>query len=115
MQTNQIRPRTVSLMAKLLKPWIDEGVIGVPEGREIISNLMHLSQRGELIPVVPPKLLNQEEASAMLGISKSSFKKMEAEGKLPIKRTMVGTSVRYLNTAILQFILADDQEIGEDN
>jgi predicted DNA-binding transcriptional regulator AlpA len=114
-KSNPVRPRTVSLVSKLLKPWIDEGVIGIPEGQEIISNLRHLSQRGKLIPTVPPKLLNQEEAAAMLGISKSNLKRMEADGKLPVKRKMVGTSVRYRSSDIVRFIMADDQEIEEDN
>jgi len=115
MKTNQIRPRTVSLLSTILKPWIDQGVISVPEAREIIGNLRHLSQRGELIPDVQPRLLTQDEAATMLGICKSNFKKMEAEGKLPINRKMVGTSVRYRNTDIMKFILSDNEEIEKAN
>jgi len=111
MKANEVRPRTITLIGKLIRPWIDEGIISVPEGREIIANLNHLAQRGTILPTMVPKLLNQEEAAEMLGISKSNFRKLEAEGKLSIKRKMVGTSVRYRNTDILEFMLTDDKEI----
>ena len=111
MKTNPIRPRTVSLVSKILKPWIDEGVVTVPESRAIISNLKYLAERGAILPTMAPKMLTQDEAATMLGICKSNFKKMEAEGKLPIRRRKVGTSVRYCNTDILEFMLTDDKEI----
>jgi predicted DNA-binding transcriptional regulator AlpA len=115
MQHNPIRPKTVNLVSTLLRPWVDEGIVSHAESREIVSNLRHLAKRSVLIPNLPPKLLNQEEAAAMLGIGKSHLKKLESEGKLPIKRKMVGTSVRYRNTDILQFILSDEEETREDN
>jgi predicted DNA-binding transcriptional regulator AlpA len=111
MKANEVRPRTITLIGKLIRPWIDEGIISVPEGREIIANLKHLAQRGTILPAMEPKFLTQEEAATMLGICKSNFKKMEAEGKLPIRRRKVGTSVRYCNTDILEFMLTDDKEI----
>lgn len=111
MEANQIRSRTVSLISKILKPWVDEGVVTVAESREIISNLRHLAQRGTIVPVTEPRLLTQDEAAAMLGIGKSNFKRMESEGKLPIPRRMLGSSVRYKNIDVIKFILADD---GED-
>ena len=100
-------------MAKLLKPWVDEGVVSVSERREIISNLRFLAQCGTMIPAMQMKLLNQEEAAAMLGISKSNYKKLEADGKLQIKRKMVGTSVRYRNTDVLEFMMLSDDEETE--
>ena len=48
----------------------------------------------------------------MLGISLANFKKMEREGKLPIPRKMVGSSVRYRNTDVIKYMLADDGEDG---
>jgi len=116
MEQNAIRPRTVSLVSKLLKPWVDEGIVSVAESREITSNLKHLAERGTILPAIEPRLLNQDEAAAMLGISKSNLKKMEAEGKLPIRRKMVGgTSVRYRSTDIMKFILSDDEETEKDS
>lgn len=109
MEPQAIRPKTVSLVAKMLRPWVDEGVVTVAESREIISNLRYLADKGTAMPTMVPKLLTQDEAAEMLGIGKSNFKKIEAEGKLPIRRKMVGTSVRYRNTDILQFMLADDE------
>lgn len=113
MQTHTIRPRTASLIAKLIRPWVEEGVVTIAESREIVANIRYLADKGTLVPAMAPKLLTQDEAAEMLGIGKSSFKKMEAEGKLQIRRKMVGTSVRYLNTQILQFMLADDE--GEED
>lgn len=110
MEANQIRSRTVSLVSRILKPWVDEGVVTPAESREIIANLRHLSQRGTLVPAVEPRLITQDEAAAILGVGKSSFKKMESEGKLPIMRKMVGSSVRYRNTDVVKFILSDDPE-----
>jgi excisionase family DNA binding protein len=113
MKPNEIRTRTVTLVGKLIKPWVDEGIIGVAESRDILANLKHLAERGSLVPTMQPKLLNQDEAADMLGISKSNLKKMEAEGKLPVKRKMVGTSVRYRSTDILEFMLSDDTEVQD--
>jgi hypothetical protein len=114
-QTNPIRVRTVSLIARIIKPWVDEGIVTVAENREILANIRHLSQRGMLIPAMQPKFLNQQEVADMLSISLSSFKKQERAGDIQIPRRMVGTSVRYLNTDVLEFMmLADDEETEED-
>lgn len=100
--------KTVKLVSKILKPWVDEGVIGVVEEREIIANLRHLAERGEVQPVVIPKLIDQREAAEMLGVSLANFKKLEREGAFSFSRRMVGSSVRYRNTDIIRFILAAD-------
>jgi predicted DNA-binding transcriptional regulator AlpA len=57
-----------------------------------------------------PRLLSQKETAEMLGVSLSSFKKQEKAGDIQIPRRMVGTSVRYLNLKVLEYILADDEE-----
>ncbi|MDX9980568.1 MAG: helix-turn-helix domain-containing protein [Lentisphaeria bacterium] len=62
------------------------------------------------MPPIVPKLLTFEEAGDMLGISYSSFKKLEKEGHFPFKRKMVGTSVRFRNLDLLEFMLTDDEE-----
>jgi hypothetical protein len=110
METNQIRPRTVSLISKLLRPLADEGVMTVPEMRQIVSNLRHLASRGTAIPVVEPKLITQEAAAEMLGIGYSNLKKLFKEGRLPIKRKRIGSAVRLLNTDVLAFMLSADEE-----
>ena len=102
-----IRPQTVKLIARLLNPLTESNLIMVPEYREIIAQLQHLSTHGEPLPVVVPKMINQSEAADMLGISLSNFKKLEAEGAFPFKRRMVGSAVRYRNTDIVKFILSD--------
>jgi len=108
MTASQIRPRTVSLLCKLMRPLIDEGVITVSEGTEITTNLRHLATKGTLLPPLPPKLLTQSEAADMLNIGLSNFKKMERDNAFPFRRKMVGSSVRFLNLAVLRFIMDED-------
>jgi len=103
---NEIRPKTVKLLARFLKPLTDEGVIGVDEEREILSQLNHLAKRGTIMPSIEPKLLDQRSVSEMLSISLASFKKQEREGLFPFKRKMVGSSVRYRNTDVIEYIMS---------
>ena len=103
-----IRPQSVKLISKLLSPWTDEGIISVPEKREIITQLRYLADKGMQQPVVIPKLIDQAEAATMLGVGLSNFKKLEKAGKIPFKRKMVGTSVRYRNTDVVNFLMAED-------
>lgn len=100
----QIRPKTVKLINRILGPWFDEGIVTAQEKNEIIRQLNHLAQKGELAPTIEPRLLKKEEASEMLGISLAQFKKMERDGTLPLTRKMVGSSVRFRNTDILAWI-----------
>jgi predicted DNA-binding transcriptional regulator AlpA len=106
---SQIRPRTVKLIARLLSPLSDEGIISVPEEREIISNLKHLSERGELIPNIMPKLIDQTEAAELLGISLANFKKLEREGAFSFNRRMVGSSVRYRNLDVIKYLMTETE------
>jgi predicted DNA-binding transcriptional regulator AlpA len=80
-------------------------LLTVAEEKLIISNLKYLAEKGELKPVVVPKLIDQKEAAEMLGIGHSSFKKLEASSKFPFKRKMVGSAVRYRNTDVIDYIL----------
>ena len=107
MKTN-IRPQTVRLIKRILTPLADEGLIFVPELNDIIGNLKHVSEKGELLPPIMPKLLTQEDAAAMLGVGLSNFKKLERENAFSFKRKMVGTSVRYRNIDIINFIMTSD-------
>jgi hypothetical protein len=108
MQVGTIRPRTVSLISKLIRPLIHEGIITVNEGIEITANLRHLATKGTLLPPLPPKLLTQSEAADMLNIGLSNFKKMERDDAFPFSRKMVGSSVRFLNLDVLRFIMDED-------
>ena len=103
----QIRLNTVKLIAKLLRPLAENGVLTISEEREIIAHLTHLAQKGEKLPAVMPKLIDQKEAAEMLGIGFSNFKKLEKAEAFPFKRRMIGTSVRYRNTDIINFILSE--------
>lgn len=109
-----IRPRTVKLIARILRPLTDEGIIYVKELNEILANLKSLSIRGVLMPTVEPKLIDQRQAAEMIGISYASFKAIERAGEFPFNRRMVGSSVRYRNTDILSFIMVTDDSARED-
>ncbi len=102
-----VRPKTVTIIAKIMQPFIAEGVIRVVEEKEIVSNLRHLAKEGSMKPMIVPKLIDQRQAGEMMGIGLSSFKALEKAGAFPFKRKMVGSSVRYRNLEVLDFILAD--------
>jgi predicted DNA-binding transcriptional regulator AlpA len=108
MRNTNIRPKTVKLLARLIKPLAEEGLILVSEEQAINANLKCLASKGELMPVVVPKLVNQKEAAEMLCLGYSNFKKLEKENVFPFRRRMVGSSVRYRNTDIIEFIMADN-------
>ena len=103
-----IRNQTVNLISKILHPLTESNLIPFPEYREIIAQLRSLANKGDPLPIVVPKLLRMEEAAEMLGISLANFKKQEQY--FPFKRKYVGHGIRYRNTDIIRFILADNQE-----
>ena len=108
-----IRLQTVKLIGKLLHPLTESNLISVPEFREIVAQLKHLADKGDPLPVVIPKLLDQTEAAEMLGISLANFKRLEREGYFTFRRKMVGSSVRYRNTDITRYILCEDDGQAE--
>lgn len=108
-----IRHQTVKLISKLIHPLTESNLISVPEYHEIVAQLRHLAAKGKPLPTVIPKLIDQTEAATMLGISLANFKRLEREGYFPFKRKMVGTSVRYRNTDIVHYLLADSE--SDDN
>lgn len=109
MNNTQLRLRTVKLVARIIKPFVEEGVIPVSEEQLMLQNLRHLSQKGELKPTVIPKLIDKRDAANMLSLGLSNFKKLEKENAFPFKRRMVGSSVRYRNTDIIAFIMSNDE------
>ncbi len=104
---NPIRLKTVKLLSKLIRPLTEEGLITVPEQNEIISQLKSLASTGSTIPNISPKLIDQRQASEMLGISLANFKKLERDGSFSFNRRMVGSAIRYRNIDIIKFIEAD--------
>ena len=104
----KITMETVRMFKRIMRPIAEEGIISLPEYNEAISQLISLAEHGTLKPVIIPKLVDMKEAASMLGIGLSNFKKLESEGRFPFKRKLVGTSVRYRNTDIYEFICAED-------
>ena len=106
----QITARTVRLVKRLIRPVAEEGLIPLPGFNEMISQLPSLAGHGTTKPVIIPKLIDQKEVAEMLGIGYSNFKKLEAEGAFPFKRKMVGSSVRYRNIDVIDYLLASDKD-----
>lgn len=113
MSETVIRNQTVTLIGKILHPLTESNLIPFPEYREIIAQLRHIANKGEPLPVVVPKLLTMEETAEMLGVSLANFKKLEHT--LPFKRKYVGHGVRFRNTDVVKFILADGQDNQFEN
>lgn len=101
-----ISQETVRMFRRIMRPIAEEGVIPLPEYNEAISQLTSLAEHGKPKPLLIPRLIDMKEASELLGIGLSNFKKLESEGAFPFKRKMVGSSVRYRNTDLYAFILS---------
>ena len=98
---------TVRMFKRIMRPVAEEGIIPLPEFNEAISQLTSLAEHGKPKPVIIPRLVDMKEASEILGIGLSNFKKLEGENAFPFKRKMVGTSVRYRNTDLYEFLLSE--------
>ena len=72
---------------------------------EVMSKLRHFAQKGEILPDVILKLIDQKEAAEMFGISFAHFRNLERDGVFPFKRHKVGTAVRYYDIDVYKFIL----------
>ena len=111
--SKDLRLSTVQLVKKIMKPWMEESVISVGEYQCIVANLKYLAEHEQLMPVIVPKLIDMGEAAEMLGISLGMFKKNEHLGHFPFKRKMIGTSVRFRNTDIIDYIMKDGDDAEE--
>ncbi len=111
---NNIRLKTVKLLGRIMQPLAEEGVISVPEMNQILANLKHLANKGELLPPIQPRLIDQREASEMLGISLANFKKLEKEGAFSFQRRPLGAAVRYRLLDVITFIMAKDSDVNAE-
>lgn len=100
-----LRPATAKLVARLLAPLLESGLVTADEYRTISGALNHIARHGSPVPAVPQKLIKPQEAAALLGISYSGFR--ELEDKLPIRRRTIGKSVRYYLPEIIQLMESD--------
>ena len=107
MNDEKISMETVRMFKRIMRPIAEEGIISLPEYNEAISQLKSLAEHGKSKPVIIPRLIDMKEASEILGIGLSNFKKLESEGAFPFKRKMVGSSVRYRNTDLYEFLLTE--------
>ena len=110
MQNNiKLRSKTVKLIARIIKPFVEEGIILVSEEQFVLQNLRHLVIKGELKPTIVPTLIDQKMAAEMLHLSLSNFKKLERENAFPFKRRKIGTCIRYRNVDLIEFLMSDDE------
>ena len=101
---SEFRPATARLVARLVAPLTDSGLVTLSEFDQIVSALRGLAKRGKSSSI-PPRLVDGKKAAEMLGISYSQFRTLEAEGEFPFKRRLVGSkTVRYLNTDLLAYM-----------
>lgn len=111
-QVNQIRPATAKLVARLLAPLLDSGLVTNAEYNIITSNLNHLAKHGEKSPDSPPRLISGKEAAEMLGIAFSQFRSLLAEGCFPFhKKHVGGKTVRYYYPDIVAYMEASDSDV----
>ena len=101
-----ISKETVRMFRRIMRPLAEGGVIPLPEYNEVISQLTSLAEHGKPKPVIIPRLVDMKEAASILGIGLSNFKKLESENAFPFSRKMVGSSVRYRNTDLYDYIIA---------
>ena len=105
MNSEQLRPCTVSLVKRLLVPLMTYGVVTNKELQLITENLAHLAKHGTPQPAIPPKLITGQEAADLMSISFSQFREMERNHEFPFKRRSIGKrTVRFLNTDVITFI-----------
>ncbi len=103
--TSQFRPATAKLVARLVAPLTDSGLVTVAEYDQLVAAMRILAKQG--VPTPPPRLVDGKAAADMLGISYSQFRALEAEGAFPFHRRLVGSkTVRYLNTDLLSYLEA---------
>ena len=107
-----ITMKTVRMFKRIMRPIAEEGIISLAEYNEAISQLTSLAEHGILKPNVIPKLISQQETAEMLGIGYSNFKRMESAGMFPFQRKMVGSSVRYRNTDVIDYILSEKNSMS---
>lgn len=102
---------TVKLLKKFITPLTDAGLIHIEEEKIILSNLRHLVNKGNLKPIIQPKLISQQDVADLLGIGISTLKRMEASGELKLHRKKLGSkSIRYRNTDVYDYILSSQDE-----
>ena len=107
MNDEKISMETVRMFKRIMRPIAEEGIISLPEYNEAISQLKSLAEHGKPKPMIIPRLVDMKEAASMLGIGLSNFKKLESENAFPFSRKMIGTSVRYRNTDLYDYLLRD--------
>ena len=106
-----ISMETVRMFRRIMRPIAETGIIPLAEYNECISQLTSLAEHGNLKPIITPRLIDQKSAAELLGIGLSNFKRLEADGAFSFKRKMVGSSVRYRNTDVINYIYSTEEEL----
>ena len=107
MNDTKISMDTVRMIRRIMRPIAETGIISLAELNECVSQLTSLAEHGKPKPVIIPRLIDMREAAEILGVGISNFKKLEAEGAFPFSRKMIGSSVRYRNTDLYEYLLRD--------
>lgn len=108
-----ISMETVRMFRRIMRPIAETGIIPLAEYNECISQLTSLAEHGHLKPFIIPHLIDQKSAAELLGIGLSNFKRLEAEGAFSFKRKLVGSSVRYRNTDVIDYICSNNEQLTD--
>lgn len=106
MNDTKISMETVRMIKRIMRPIAETGIIPLAELNECVSQLTSLAEHGKPKPVIIPRLIDMREAAEILGVGLSNFKKLESEKAFPFSRKMVGSSVRYRNTDLYEYLLS---------
>jgi len=106
-QSQNFRPATAKLVARLVAPLLDSGLVSNSEYDQLVAAIKALVH-SDATPV-PVRLISGQEAAEMLGISYSQFRALESEGSFPFQRRLVGSkTVRYRLADLVRYIEASD-------
>ena len=108
-----LRPVTAKLVARIILPLIDTGLVNIYEYHTITATLNHIARHGSPLPAVQRRLIKPQETAELLGISYSELRKIDKT--LPIRRRTIGKSVRYYLPEVVTLMESEAlmQEVSE--
>ena len=107
-----LRPATAKLVARFIVPLVEAGLVTVAEYKTVSASLNHIARHGTPVPAVQRKLIKPQEVAELLGISYSGFRAIEST--LPLRRRVIGKSVRYYLPEVVELMESEALLKGEE-
>ncbi len=98
---SELRPATVTLLARIIAPLVDTGLITGSEYDIITKELRTIARNGK--PAIPTALISIQETAGILGISQNQIRQLVRESKLPFPKHRVGTNIKFLKKDVLEY------------